>query len=230
MNIQILHLIDGAKKAKGLTVIIDVFRAFTLECYLFHQGAERIIPIGNIEKAYQLKNDNPNFILIGERNERIPNGFDFGNSPTHLLNIDFSGKTIIHTTSAGTQGLVNAVSASQLITGSFVNADAIVRYIKQMNPKDITLVCMGYSGLYPTEEDTFCAEYIRNSVLELPTDLQKMIDIIRFTSGKRLFEPTNQEHSPETDFFLCTEIGKFDFVIKADIKNEGAIELKKIFC
>ena len=89
---------------------------------------------------------------------------------------------------------------------------------------------MGYSGLYPTEEDTFCAEYIRNSVLELPTDLQKMIDIIRFTSGKRLFEPTNQEHSPETDFFLCTEIGKFDFVIKADIKNEGAIELKKIFC
>ena len=37
MNIQILHLLDGAKAATGLTVIIDVFRAFSFECYLIHQ-------------------------------------------------------------------------------------------------------------------------------------------------------------------------------------------------
>jgi 2-phosphosulfolactate phosphatase len=230
MNIEILNLIDGAKNAKGLTVIIDVFRAFTMECYLFHQGAERIMPIGDIEKAYQLKKENLDYILIGERNERIPEGFDFGNSPTHILDIDFCGKTIIHTTSAGTQGLVNASAASELITGSFVNADAIVRYIKQKNPKYLSLVCMGYSGKHPTEEDTFCAEYIKNGVLGLPTDLHKMIDIIRFTSGKRLFEPSNQKHSPETDFFLCTEVGKFDFVIKAKKNKEGDIELEKIVC
>ena len=35
MKINILHLIEGAKKAEGLTVIIDVFRAFSLECYLY---------------------------------------------------------------------------------------------------------------------------------------------------------------------------------------------------
>ncbi len=34
-NINILHLIEGAKQAKGLMVIIDVFRAFSLECYLY---------------------------------------------------------------------------------------------------------------------------------------------------------------------------------------------------
>ena len=34
MEIRILELIEGAKKAEGLTVIIDVFRAFSLECYL----------------------------------------------------------------------------------------------------------------------------------------------------------------------------------------------------
>lgn len=28
MQIKILHLIEGAKQAEGLTVIIDVFRAF----------------------------------------------------------------------------------------------------------------------------------------------------------------------------------------------------------
>ncbi len=31
MNIEVLHMIDGAKKAKGMTVIIDVFRAFSVE-------------------------------------------------------------------------------------------------------------------------------------------------------------------------------------------------------
>ena len=56
MNIKILHLLTGAKEATGLTVIIDVFRAFSLEAYLFSQGAEVIYPIGSIEKALELKN------------------------------------------------------------------------------------------------------------------------------------------------------------------------------
>ena len=46
MTIQILHLIEGAKQAEGLAVIIDVFRAFSLEPYLFAAGAERIRPVG----------------------------------------------------------------------------------------------------------------------------------------------------------------------------------------
>ena len=40
MEIRILELIEGAKKAEGLTVIIDVFRAFSLECYLYARGAD----------------------------------------------------------------------------------------------------------------------------------------------------------------------------------------------
>lgn len=230
MRIQILQLIDGAKKAEELTVVIDVFRAFSLECYLADQGAERIISVGNIDIAYQLKKEHPDYILIGERNERIPPGFDYGNSPTHILEKNFTGKTIIHTTSAGTQGLVNASGASELLTGSFVNANAIVRYIQLQKPEIVSLVCMGYSALRPTEEDTFCAEYIRNCLQDKPTDLPKMIDIIRFSSGKRLFEPKNQEHSPETDFYLCTAIGKFNFVLKAKENKPNQIELKKIEC
>lgn len=35
MNIQILELIEGAKAAKGLTVIIDVFRVMTVEADKF---------------------------------------------------------------------------------------------------------------------------------------------------------------------------------------------------
>ena len=229
MDIQILQLIEGAKKARGLTVIVDVFRAFSLACYLIDQGAKEIIPVGNINEAYKLKENNPDFVLIGERDERIPEGFDYGNSPSLIQGIDFNEKTIIHTTSAGTQGLVNASNADELLTGSFVNAPAVIRYIKNKNPEKISLVCMGYAALYPTEEDTFCAEYIKNTLLGVPVNISSMIEIIRYSSGKRLFEPNNQEHSPESDFYLCTDIGKFDFVLKAVPYKNGLLRLLRVY-
>ena len=39
MEIGIYHLLEGAGQAEGLTVIIDVFRAFSLECWLYAMGA-----------------------------------------------------------------------------------------------------------------------------------------------------------------------------------------------
>jgi 2-phosphosulfolactate phosphatase len=44
MHIDILDLIEGAKQAQGLTVIIDVFRAFSTACYVVRNGARQIIP------------------------------------------------------------------------------------------------------------------------------------------------------------------------------------------
>ena len=202
MEIQILQLLEGAKNAEGLTVVIDVFRAFSLVCYVSHNGAKAILPVGDINQAYEIKRRNPEFILIGERNERIPEGFDFGNCPTHILHQNFTGKTIVHTTSAGTQGLVNAIAATERLTGSFVNAPAIVRYIKLHNPTKVSLVCMGYSMKYPTEEDTLCAEYIKACLEDIPVDFFKMKEIIRQTSAKRLFAIENQSFSPSSDFDL----------------------------
>jgi 2-phosphosulfolactate phosphatase len=197
---------------------------------LASQGALKIIPLGDIKLAYQLKKHNPGYILIGERNERIPEGFDYGNSPTFIKGIDFSGKTIVHTTSAGTQGLVNAANASEVITGSFVNAPAIVNYIKKQEPAHVSLVCMGYAAMRPCNEDTFCATYIKNSLLGLETNLPEMFEIIKQTDGKRLFEPENQNHSPESDFYLCTETGKFNFVLKAEIQANGLMQLVRVNC
>ena len=51
MNIRILELIEGAQAATGLTVIIDVFRAMTVEAYVIENGAKDLIPIGDIEQA-----------------------------------------------------------------------------------------------------------------------------------------------------------------------------------
>ena len=228
MEIKILEYIEGAKKAEGLTVIIDVIRAFSLDCYLFKNGAEKIIPVGDINLARQLKKEHPDYILMGERNEQKPEGFDYGNSPTFIQNVDFTGKIVIQTTGAGTQGIVNAVKADEIITGSFVNAGAVAKYIKKQNPKKLSLVAMGYRGNETADEDIFCARYIKNLLTGKPSNLEEMAETIKNGTGKRLFLPENQAHSPASDFYLCLQVDAVDFVIKAVPCGETSYCLTKI--
>jgi len=216
MKIEILQLTDGAKKAKGLTVVIDVFRAFSTACYVFSAGAAKIIPVEHVEEAFELKKILKDVMMLGERNERKVPGFDFGNSPTHIMNQNFSGKTIIMTTSSGTRGIANATLADEIITGSFVNAEAILSYIRQKNPAELSLVCMGYEGRYPTQEDTFLAEYVRDRLMNKETDFEKMKQILRTGDGARLLDPANDEWSPASDFELCLDPDRFDFVLKIE--------------
>ena len=239
MEVKILQLLDGAKDATGLTVIIDVFRAFSTACYVYDLGAVKIFPIGEIEQAYRLKEKNHDFVLIGERNEQKPAGFDFGNSPSQLITEKIAGKTIVHTTSSGTQGIANAKKADKIITGSFVNAGAIVKYIQQQQPQTVSLVCMGYACEYPTDEDTLCAEWIKNELEtkapsglpslggNKPKSFADMVEIIRRGSGARFFDPEKQNWSPKADFKLCLDLNRFNFILKVE-KENGLNYLRKI--
>lgn len=84
MNIEIYHLIEGAKRADGLAVIIDVFRAFSMECWLYALGAGEIRPVGSIENTFAWKEKDPDCILVGERQGRKIDGCDLGNSPSSI--------------------------------------------------------------------------------------------------------------------------------------------------
>lgn len=220
MQIEILQIISGAKKAKGLTVIIDVFRAFSTACYVMAAGAEKIIPVEHVGDAFKLKNEIDGAILMGERHERKVEGFDFGNSPSHILGQDFSGRTVIMTTSSGTRGIANARLADEIITGSFVNANAVISYIRKKNPVNVSLVCMGYEGHTPTQEDTFFAEYVRDSLLGKKIDFEKMKEILQKGDGARLLDPANHEWSPATDFDLCLDLDRFDFVLSIEKEKD----------
>lgn len=228
MNIEILHLIEGAKKAKGLTVIIDVFRAFTTACYVFSNGAEKIIPVGNIEIAYKLKKENPEFILMGERGGIKQPGFDYGNSPTHIEQVDFSVKTVVHTTSAGTQGIVNATYADEIITGSFVNADAVIKYILKRNPQHVSLVAMGNAGIRKNTEDSLFAEYVKNMIERGENNFTHMKQLIRQSENARKFFDSSVDWAPERDFELCMDINKFNYVLKVAFENEELVRFEKI--
>ena len=220
MNIQILELIEGAKAAKGLTVIIDVFRAMTVEAYVIQNGAADLIPMGSIDEAYGYREAHPGTILMGERGGAKCPGFDFGNSPSAVKDVDFTGKTVVHTTSAGTQGVANATGATEMLTGSLVNAKAIAEYIKKSGAEDVSLVCMGLAGVESTREDTLCAEYIKALVEGNPIDLQKGIEECKQTSGAKFFDP-NDTIFPEEDFWLSVEADKFPFVLHVEEGPDG---------
>ncbi len=228
MEINILHLEEGARKARGLTVVIDVFRAFTTACYLIGSGAKKLFCVGEVETAFRLKEEDPERILIGERNEQMVKGFQFGNSPSQVEHIDFRGKTIVQTTSAGTRGLISARGTDGILTGSFVNADAIVRYIQKNEPTQVSLVCMGYAAKYPVEEDTLCAEYILQKLNGGEPEYDRMTELIRTSSGKRFFLAGNQGYAPSTDFYLCLDLNRFPFVLKALQVEPDILELKPI--
>ena len=228
MNIQIYQLVEGARQARGITVVIDVFRAMSVEAYFMHRGAEKVIPVGDKELAYQLKRENPEVILAGERHGKILPGFDCGNSPAQVLTLDVQGKTVVHTTSAGTQGIANAIHADEILGGSLLTAKATAEYIRQSGAQEVSLVCMGLEALSETEEDTLCARYIK-ALLEGETlDMATEMEGLKTTSGAKFFDPAQQEVFPEADFHLCCELDKFNFVLKLEQGGDGLPYMRKI--
>jgi HPr kinase/phosphorylase len=70
---------------------------------------------------------------------------------------------MIHSTSAGTQGIVNAsrARATQIVTGSLVNAGAVCDYIRAQDPEVVSLIAMGKAGMERVPEDLLAARYMR---------------------------------------------------------------------
>jgi len=224
-----IKIVNDAKLATGLAVVIDVFRAFTVEPYLINNGAKKLIPVSDMQIAYNYKNEDNTCILIGERNGIMLPGFDYGNSPSQIENINFSGKTIIHTTSCGTQGIVKSINAKEIITGSLVNAKAIVRYIVQNKIDEISLLALCRPGENPFDEDVLCAKYIKSMLENEPlNNIEEEIEKLKITTGSKFFDILKQKDFPERDFYLCTEINKFDFVLKVKKDESGSFYVEKV--
>lgn len=226
MNIKIIH---SPKEAIGIAIIIDVFRAFTVEPVIINNGAKKLIVIGDKQIAYDLKKENNEYILIGERDGIKLPGFDYGNSPSQIKKVDFTNKVVVHTTSCGTQGIVNSINAKEIITGSLVNISAIVKYINNKNYNDVSIVSMAKPGEEPSQEDQLCAEYIKAKLENKSNDkFNDRILNLKNTSGAKFFDNTLQKIFPKEDFYLCTDIDKYNFILKAEKDVDGYFYMRKI--
>ena len=229
MMINLLYLLDGAKKAEGLTVVIDVLRAFSLEAYLFDKGITDLMPVGDLEESERCKAMYPDSVSFGERHGIQLPGFDYGNSPFFAKDADLNGRKVIHTTSAGTQGIVNAVNADEILTASFVNAAAVARYISNKWPNIVSIVCMGLEGKTRSVEDDLCGEYIKSLLMGAPMDQNKIIDnILKSPIADRFRDQNNRNSLPEEDLMMCLDFNRFDYVLKVERRADGFNHVRRI--
>ncbi len=228
MQFHTVHYARGAEKARGLAVVIDVFRAFSVACYAFDRGAAKIIAAESLEAARGVKKKHPHYLLMGERHSVKPKDFDLGNSPSEIVEKDLSGKILVHSTHAGTKALLAARGAEAVITASFVNAAAVARHITRLSPETVYLICAGFEGRSEAAEDVLCARYIRQLVSGERPDLASMVKSLKTApSALRFFDP-GDPYSPEIDFHMCLRANCFDFVIGAARADTGTCVLAPI--
>jgi 2-phosphosulfolactate phosphatase len=225
MHVETTDFVAGARAARGLVVVIDVFRAFSVAAYACAGGAKAIFPVAAIEDALRLRREYPDWLLVGERHARPLPGFDCGNSPTELQRFDLRGRTLVHTTHAGTQGLAGATAADEVLTGALVNAGAIARYARACAPETVTLVRMGHEARQRCDEDDLCAQILRDLIVGSAAVVQDSQDVREHLRGAasaaKFFDPAC-DWAPETDFELCTRLDAFDFVLRLEATPAGA--------
>jgi 2-phosphosulfolactate phosphatase len=214
MDISIRSLLEGAGQATGAVAIIDVFRAFTTAAVALANGASRVVMVGSVEEAFALRDRGVGQVCMGEVQGRPPDGFDFGNSPFEVSQVDFGGKVIIQRTSAGTQGIVAAAGADRLYAASLVTARATARALGAAGSGRVTLVAMGDSGLDRTDEDELCALHLRNLLEGRAGDPEAVRRVILAGGEIARFNDPSRPHLHAKDVEIALDIDRYDFAIR----------------
>lgn len=219
MDIRIESLIEGARRARGIVVIVDVFRAFTTAAVVFARGAERVVIVPDVDEALRLRSEGVGEVCVGEVNGIRPPGFDFGNSPYEMMQAKLQGKVVILSTRAGTVGVAAASGAAEIYAGSFVVAEATARAICRQEPAEVTIVAMGWNATVRTDEDELCALYLRNLLQGRRPDREAIRGLVLESGEAAKFQDPAQPHFHPEDLEIALEIDKYDFAIR--ILKEG---------
>lgn len=161
MNIEVFpthNLVIKDSLIDKNVIIIDVLRATSVIVTALNNGASKIRTTNSIPEALEQKQRHPNILLGGERGAVKIEGFDFGNSPFEYSKEQVSNKTIILSTTNGTESVVKATNAKRIIAASFLNLSAIVDYILKLN-EDFNIMCSGTNGDFSLD-DGLCAGLI----------------------------------------------------------------------
>ncbi|MEA2036248.1 MAG: 2-phosphosulfolactate phosphatase [Nanoarchaeota archaeon] len=232
LEVKIKSLLEGAKEAKGITVIIDVFRASNNISLVLDKGAKEVIPIADLEESLALMGAHPEYIFMGERDGTKVPEFQYGNSPSEIDKGYFTGKTVSINTTSGTLGIANATLADQLLIGGFANSPAIEEYIKReeerlydgKNPVVVTLVPIGWAGKTPAFEDEAYAKYLQDRLNGNPTSSKDVIqEILDAEFTERFFDEKDKDF-PLWDLGYCLTPGIFNNVPRVyDINGQSTI-------
>lgn len=225
---------SNAEAARGVVVVIDVLRAFTVSAYALAGGARELLLVRGVEEARTLRDGaHPDALLAGEVGGRLIPGFDLNNSPARMQSTDVRDRLIIQRTGAGTQGAVNARHASRLLVASLVNARATATYAAHLaathGVDQITLMPTAgpfEDGGRQAIEDEACADYLE-ALLTGQTDSDAVLarSVERISSVECTgFFFQGLEDFPAGDVTAALATNHFDFAMEGERHTLGEIE------
>ncbi len=154
------------------TVVIDVLRATSVIVQALNNGAKEVIPVGSIDFAMKISVNahGGQTLLCGERNTKMIDGFDLGNSPQDYTKGLVHRKSIILFTTNGSKAIVKAKYSNKLLVASFNNLSAIAESLIDLG-SDVEIVAAGSNGMFCIE-DTICSGALIQTMKSLKEDIE----------------------------------------------------------
>ncbi len=137
----------------GIVVVIDILRATSAMVAAFEQGVKDIIPVATVEEARRYLGK-PGYVAAAERDAQVVEGFEVGNSPLAFKSMDLKGKTIVISTTNGTQAIKTGREVKQLVIGAFLNLTVLTDWLMKQD-ENILLLCSGWRNKFSLEDSVF---------------------------------------------------------------------------
>jgi len=223
-GVEIVHAtgIDGAREARGVVVVIDVLRSFSVSAYALAGGARECLLVSTIAEALTLAQRIPDAIICAEEHGLPVPGIAISNSPTQIRAAHIQRRTLIQRSSAGTPVMGAVQSSDGMFAGSLVVASATAQACLSRRPTAVTLVA---SGDFP--EDHACALYIEAVLRGTSVDLDALLQPLRDSERYRKFMAGEWPGFATSDIELSLAVDRFDFAMPAT-RHKGYIALKAV--
>ena len=156
MNLEVLTTLQDVtdEKVSGKTAIVfDILRCTTSIVTALANGCREVIPVSSEREALELykRSPDPALLLSGEHGgSKIPD-FRLGNSPQEFTPRRVRNKTVIMTTTNGTQAIKKCRLARSVLIGSLLNISAVCRQALAAG-RDIVVICAGSRGKIALED------------------------------------------------------------------------------
>jgi 2-phosphosulfolactate phosphatase len=205
--------VEGARRARGTAVVIDVIRAFTTAACAFAAGARDLVLTDSVESAFEQKRRHPDAFLMGEVGGAKVEGFDHGNSPSDFPNDAVRGRRVIQCTGSGTRCAVAASGAESLYVASLNVAGATARAVAS---SPVVTIVASAGGL---EGDDAVGDFIQGLLQGSPPPVAEIVRRVRESEAGRRIESDAWPQYPKRDLDVCTRVDAHPFAMRAEREN-----------
>jgi 2-phosphosulfolactate phosphatase len=218
-------LIDLYDVSSSIVVIIDVLRATSTITTALHNGAKNIIPVDSVAECIRIGKEIEG-ITAGERDGKVAEGLEYGNSPFEYSKEFIGGKTLVLTTTNGTKLLHMALArgAKAVITGSFPNLSAVCDYLIAQK-QNVILGCAAWKDRINLEDTLFAGAVIHRikEHFDMNCDSSNMAESLFIEGQHNLYDYLKNKNA--SHYHRLTNFG-----LEKDIRYCLSIDTANVLC